>query len=116
MDTMEVTEPGIATRQDIFDLVSRHLMHRGRKNTALDAIGCLLEDREAHLANDASWVRLIWRCRLTTRHYGLIIALQKIHFYEDPQEWGVRLEALAKERGLRVREEGLTSYQYVLQW
>jgi len=108
-----------ATAQEVFDTVKNHLFKQGAKSAKrIDffgdtcayrgrdglkcAAGCLIGDDEYVASMEKNtWRDLADKGIVPNYHLGLIHKLQKIHDNEDPVDWAISLESLAKEFGLK---------------
>ncbi len=111
-----------ATRQEVFDQVSSHLLkqmkHSKKKNGICAyragrglkcAAGCLIADDEYdkefdNAANGVCWSMLIRRRHVPNVHEDLIMGLQHIHDNFEPERWPWRLRNLAEKEGLEFKE------------
>ena len=103
-----------ATAQDVFDQVASHLLsqkiksrdedlncsYRGRSGTSC-AAGCLISDSEYDADMEgAPWLTLVHINRVPDAHMSLIAELQWTHDNTPLGMWKLRLEQVAKNRGL----------------
>jgi hypothetical protein len=111
----------LATAQEVFDQVAKHLLTQGCKSESLDdsglqtckyrgengtscAAGCLIADDEY----DPEMEGHTWKCLkeygfVGEHHYYLIADLQFIHDYYPPSEWRKELSIYAVNKNLSTK-------------
>ena len=110
-----------ATAQKVFDQVAAHLLaqmeratHGGqdcsyRSNGGLAcAAGCLMSDMEATQLEERGWLTASWNQLVNSefapsKHFDLIVELQKLHDQVDPPLWKSVLTGIAKDYALEFK-------------
>lgn len=106
-----------ATEQEVFDQVAKHLLEQKQVSTFAPnkcayrgeaglkcAAGCLISGDEYNPKwENRGWKWLVKEEAVPSEHCELISELQIIHDEEHPSNWGIHLESLAQERGLKFK-------------
>lgn len=108
----------LATEQEVFDQVARHLLSQRKRSTTTskagrvfcaykspdgleNAAGCLISDEEYSVdMEDNDWIDLVKEGIVPKQHEELIRNLQILHDRVCVDDWQIALEELAKKRNL----------------
>ncbi len=110
-----------ATKQEVFDIVFKHLLKQGRKSMgdhngidkclyrspdgAKCAAGALIPDEcYTPKMEGLPWASLVFDAKVPERHSDLISSLQFVHDRSEPCHWYDRLENVASRFGLTIPE------------
>lgn len=106
-----------ASRQEIFDQVSDHLMRQGEKcfsgtkivyhsGNLKCALGCLISEEEfSEEWNVKPWVYLVDHGIAPPDHFDFLLGLQAIHDRSNPIAWKLELKEIAEAYNLKLNPD-----------
>ena len=102
-----------ATAQQVFDQVKTHLLsqmemsgeifclYRGPRGLKC-AAGCLIADDEYRPEFEGKrWSDLVGKGKIPKEYSELIVKLQEVHDYKEPEDWEEELKSVAEKFNLK---------------